>query len=117
MQLSNGERFAFPTQPLLDGILIGVLHCCLGQAASWGSRLANLRHRVQQVRLPACTEARSFMDTKAHQFFEFFQEEGGETFFEMAAVVPAMGAKSVGKRAAWKSNEAQLRKERARESD
>ena len=77
MQLSNGERFAFPTQPLLDGILIGVLHCCLGQAASWGSRLANLRHRVQQVRLPACTEARSFMDTKAHQFFEFFQEEGG----------------------------------------
>ena len=55
---------------------------------------------------------------KPINFSSFFKKRGGgETFFEMAAVVPAMGAKSVGKRAAWKSNEAQLRKERARESD
>ena len=82
MQLSKGERFAFPTQPLLNDSLIGVRDCCPSQGAACKARLENLRHPVRHVRLQACIETRSFMDAKARQFFEFVQEGGGETFFK-----------------------------------
>ena len=81
MQLSKGERFAFPTQPLLNDSLIGVRDCCPSQGAACKARLENLRHPVRHVRLQACIETRSFMDAKARQFFEFVQEGGGRNIF------------------------------------